>query len=87
MALLIKTRLLGVSDVCLTVFLSTLNLKEEHLLEITFHVTRERMCLQYSGEGRGNLKMGGGGGLIANLKFKSKTNLDRGGKGFIEHLL
>lgn len=43
------------------------------------------MCLQYSGEGRGNLKMGGG--LIANLKFKSKTNLDRGGKGFIEHLL
>lgn len=44
------------------------------------------MSLQYSGEGRGNLKMGGGG-LIANLKFKSKTNLDRGGKGFIEHLL
>lgn len=85
MALLIKTRLLGVSDVCLTVFLSTLNLKEEHLFEITFQVTRERMCLQYSGEGRGNLKMGGG--LIANLKFKSKTNLDRGGKGFIEHLL
>lgn len=86
MALLIKTRLLGVSDVCLTVFLSTLNLKEEHSLEITFHVTREKMCLQYSGEGRGNLKMGGGG-LMVNLKFKSKTNLDRGGKGFIEHLL
>ena len=85
MALLIKTRLLGVSDVCLTVFLSTLNLKEEHLLEITFHVTRERMCLQYSGEGRGNLKLGGE--HITNLKFKSKTNLDRGGKGFIEHLL
>lgn len=35
--------------------------------------------------GKGEFK--DGGGLIANLKFKSKTNLDRGGKGFIEHLL
>lgn len=36
--------------------------------------------------GKGEFK-DGGGGLIANLKFKSKTNLDGGGKGFIEHLL
>lgn len=37
--------------------------------------------------GKGEFKDGEGGRLIANLKFKSKTNLDRGGKGFIEHLL
>lgn len=72
LALLIKTRLLGVSDVCLTVFLSTLNLKEEHLLEITFHVTRERMCLQYSGEGRGNLKMGGEAYCKLEVQVKNK---------------
>ena len=36
--------------------------------------------------GKGEFK-DGGEGLIVNLKFKSKTNLDRGGKGFIEHLL
>lgn len=75
LALLIKTRLLGVSDVCLTVFLSTLNLKEEHLLEITCHVTRERMCLQYSGEGRGNLKMGRGGGAYCELEVQVKNQL------------
>lgn len=74
LALLIKTRLLGVSDVCLTVFLSTLNLKEEHSLEITFHVTRERMCLQYSGEGRRNLKMGGGG-AYGELEVQVKNQL------------
>ena len=72
LALLIKTRLLGVSDVSLTVFLSTLNLKEEHLLEITCHVTRERMCLQYSGEGRGNLKMGGGAYCKLEVQVKNQ---------------
>ena len=56
----------------LDIFLSTLNLKEEHLLEITFHVTRERMCLQYSGEGRGNLKMGG---AYCKLEVQVKNQL------------